>query len=291
MCLSEGCLTIFATRDELGTHTSTNHSTDSVKKPSSVMVCTEDSVTVESGGSDHCDAEETLSTVIVDSNLGYQLSGMSRQLQINSATATNYSPSPPSSSSPLFATSASTLSRRRGHSREASRLEEGQTGTENPLSDRDIMNEGLVGSEAPLGKILVLDAVSPHSNTRASRRIAHDEGNKLNNGCTRNIDKNYVDSRKRVVDIISAKKKEGKAITEILKSSSGYSDSDSREDYSESESEDKSQNRTFRSTDGTEFFCPVSTCARSFSKVCALSLFDLFRIRLYFILYGVSWSR
>ena len=77
------------------------------------------------------------------------------------------------------------------------------------------------------------------------------------------------------------KERKGKAVAEVLKSSSEYSDSESCDDCSESEAEEKTKSRRSKSAAVTEFVCPESACGRSFSKVptfftsCISSLLNL----------------
>ena len=277
MCLNEGCLEIFATRDELEVHTSRNHSDHSVEEPFSTMICSKITVAAQDGEPGLRDKEKTTSLVVVDSNLGYQSPRKSKQPNTNMATVTTSTSSPPSSCLPLFSTSICTIVRR-GRFSGTAFLDDRQIEPEAPRPDRLIAEEVSEEPDTPRRKPLTLNAVSPRKNVKAGIGIVPNEESKSYDS-TSDVRKKCVVNRTRGEGDINlnvvAKRKRRKMIAEMSKSGSEYSDSESCGDYSGCESEDKSTIRKSKSMDGTDFVCPVSTCGRTFSKVrvCLLSSF------------------
>ena len=277
MCLNDGCLKIFANRDEFEAHSS-SHSDLSINEHSSLLINAEHTAAVQNVEPDLRDQEETTSPDTADSNIGNQSLRNSKRLKSSLVTATNLPSSPPSSSTPLFSSSICTISRR-GRSSGTVPPRGMQTVSEVALHDRQVVEELSKGPDISHSRSLKQFSVSSRNNSENGMKIVPSEKNRTNDRCTSNITLESADSRKRgngnLNSRIASKRKKGKPIAEMLKSGSEYSDCDSCEDNSGSESENKMKNHDLKSTDITEFICPVSTCGRSFSKVISFPSLDL----------------
>ena len=277
VCLNDGCLKIFANRDEFEVHTS-SHSDLSIKEHSSLLISSEYTAAVQNVEPDLRDEEETTSPDAADSNIGNQSLRNSNRLKSSLVIVTNSPSSPPSSSTPLFSSSICTILRR-GRSSGTVPPRGMQTVSEVALPDRQVVEEVLKGPDLSHSRPLQQFSVSSRNNIENGMKIVPSEKSKTNDRCTSNITLESADSRKRGNDNlnsrIASKRKKGRPFAEMLKSGSEYSDTDSCEDNSESESENKMKNHDSKPTDGTEFICPVSTCGRSFSKVISFPSLDL----------------
>ena len=296
MCLTVGCLQIFSTRDALEAHTLKNHSDGCVNENSAVIIRSDDTGIVEREEPDLRDLEETTSPVMTDSSHGFQSSGKSRQ---SKRTSSAFATSSLSLSSPLFSNLVCTFLRR-GRSRGTAPLEQGHTEgghteeghTEEGHTEEDHTEGGHTegghtegrhteeghtgpeatqpGTDAPHSKPSTSSSVSPQNPIAVGRKRSRD-ARKSDNDRTSNTRQRNFEITKRVNYLecpdVAAKERKGKAVAEVLKSSSEYSDSESCDDCSESEAEEKPKSRRSKSAAVTEFVCPESACGRSFSKV------------------------